>query len=487
MRVIPGPPKHFSDRTMTVPQLMELGLSKPEILPYTLNLWERNYTTVSSLLGRRGLGAGSNLYEGVNSDRYRVVGNRKVMWRSQGVSIRKAKIITGPVGATPGINGAHVELVLSNDWFSVNDILELANRDTQVFVHTKERVSDGYCRYRVQLVDNRPGAFIDPTLLTSGKEIGFGHTAFPELSDDAGEKHTFDEWETAYLGIQRMKFTISGSAANTKVYLEHNGQPMWEYKQNLDMLARWGRAHEHSNLFGRATIDAAENVYLRDMQGRDVVKGDGLFRQGDAGLKFTYNTLNFRLLDRILSQMDIMMGSDGNHEVMLIAGSEFTSAFERLMVDVVQANPIPIVEVGANGQKGIDTSFNYYKHNGVKIVVAKSRFMDNPYHPQEFDTYGRSIFSQSGFFVSLGDLPGGNPNVELISLGNGNEDRSFVQRVINGMTGKGALVDGEGTGRIQVASSPVDGKQVHILSETGIVLRNRYGVATLSRSRRGAN
>lgn len=482
MRIIPGPPPHLSDVTMTAPQLMALGLAKSEILPNTLNIWERNVSTVSSLLHRKGLYRGG-LYEGMSGGSYRVVGNRKVMWRGKGVPLRKGSIISAPAGQTPGINGAHLDIVVSTDFFSKNDILDLADRRTQVFVHDKERISDTQCRYKIQLVTRFAGAFIDPTLLLAGKEIGFGHTAFSELSEDASEKHTFDEWYTAYMGIQRMKFTISGTAANTKVWLEHNGQVMWEWQQNIDMMRRWAEAHEHANLFGVGTVDASENVYLRDLQGRDIVKGDGLFRQGDPGLKFTYNTLNFRLLDKILSQMDIMMGSDGTHEVMLIAGSEFTSQFERLMTDVVQANPVPIVEYGPNGTKGIDTGFSFYKHNGIKITVAKCRYMDSPYHPNERDVYGRSIFSQSGFFVSLGDIVAGSPNVELISLGNGSEDRSFVQRIINGMTGKGPEVSGGATGRIELASSPVDGKQVHVLSETGIVLRNRYGVAELTRSR----
>jgi len=482
MRLI-GPIDHTSGITTTARQLTYLGLTRPAVLANAVNLWEHSSSTVTSLLRRRGMFNGK-LSAGTNTDSYRVVGNRKVQWRVKGMPNRKGKILSGPVGAQPGLNGAHFEIVVDTDWFNENNVLELADRRTHIFVHTKE-VAPGGTRYTCSLLHNKTGAFVDPTLLVVNKEIGFAYTAYPELSEDGDEKNTYDEWETAYMGIQRMKYTISGTARNTQMYaIEHNGQMLWETKANLDMMARWAAAQEYSNLFGVATVDANERVFLKDKQGRDIYRGDGLFNQGDPGLKFSYNTLSFRVLDNLMSQMDIMSGADNSLELMLIAGSEFTSAFERLMVDVLRQNPQPLVEGSGNG-KGINTGFYYYVHNGVRINVAKSKLFDRVDRPIERDSFGRSIYSQSAYFVPMGNLRSGDANVELISLGNGTEDRSLVLRAINGMTGKGPVVSGS-TQRLELASSPVDGIQVHALSESGIILRKRNSVGELRKTRAGA-
>src|SRR5690606_29208096 len=126
-----------------------------------------------------------------------------------------------------------------------DDNLELEDRNTLLYVLSKSPTTDGNWAYRVKVVGNRPGAYCPPYLLEAGREIGFGHTAFPELSSDAGEKSTYGEWHTEWIGIQRMKHTISGSAKATKVWLEHNCVRTWDYQQNLDMYKRWAMAHEH--------------------------------------------------------------------------------------------------------------------------------------------------------------------------------------------------------------------------------------------------
>lgn len=482
MRIL-GTVTHDADKTTTTNMLLRAALSKPEIMTNVLSLYESSYSTFSSFLGRRGL-TSQGLYAGMDTENFRVVGNRKVMWPLKGYPIRKGIILSNTGGSTPGLNGTEFTVTLNTNYFSKNDNLELVDRQTLLHVLGKTQAGSGAWTYRVKLVHNRENAYCNPAIIAAGKEIGFGHTMFPELSEDAGEKSTYHEWHTEFIGIQRMKHTISGSAAATKVWLEHNGVRTWEFQQNLDMYERWAMALEHQLLFGRATVDANDRVYVQDDDGRDLIMGNGIIAQGDSSLRFHYNTLTIRQIENVLEQMQLQQTSDGVLEVAVCGGQRFYNNLQRLLRDVLKENPVPLVEQTADGM-GIKTSFSYYTLGNVRLHFMRCPAFDAPFRPSDRDSYGNNYMSERAFFVNLGNTVGGNPNVQLLTLGNGDTDRRFVQRVINGMTGDGPVVGaGEGSGgKMMMASSPVDGKQVHILSESGVIMRNPMGFAQLIKSR----
>lgn len=481
MRIL-GSVSHDADTTTTVPMLTRAGLLQPEIMMNVMNLFESNYTAFSSLLARKGL-TSKGLYSGLDTGDFRVVGNRKVQWPIKGYPIRKGVIVSAPAGDTPGLNGAAISLVINTDFFSVNDSLELVDRRTLLHVLSKTKTGDNAWTYSVVLKYNQVGSFIDPTLIAVGKEIGFGHTSFPELSEDGGEKTTYHEWHTEWMNIQRMKYTISGSAKHHKLWIEHRGKRMWDYAQNIEMMQRWALAQEHYNIFGRATVDANDKVYLKDLSSRDVISGNGIRAQGDSSMKYQYNTLSIQMLERVMSDIQLMSNtSEGVQEVAVIGGQTFHNNFQRLMRDVLQQNPVPLYERAKDGD-GIRTAFSWYEFGGVRLNVVRSPYFDAPYRPIERDSLGNSNFSENAMFVSLGNTIGGMPNVQLTTLGNEEGDRRFVLKMINGMAGNGPSVSNGATGRIELASSPVDGMQVHVLSESGVIMRNPFGFAELIKTR----
>lgn len=76
-------------------------------------------------------------------------------------------------------------------------------------------------------------------------------------------------------------------------------------------------------------------------------------------------------------------------------------------------------------------------------------------------------------FISLGNTIGGDPNIELVTLGNGTEDRTYVKKIIDGMTSVG------GESKRIYASNSMDGVQVQVLSETGVCMKNPFGLAEM--------
>ncbi len=487
MKII-GTGTYDANRTTMTNSLAAALLTKPEISTNVVNLFEDNFTAFSSYLARKGL-TKKGLTPDMSTSDFKVIGNRKFMWAVKGYPFRKGTILLAADPATPtvefdctsaqpGVNQTIFQLTLDTNFFSPNDTLELSDHRTILQVLDEYPVEvtisgqPGW-RYQVRLVTNINGSYCDCNLVATGSEVGFSYTAFPELSETGYEKNTFPEWHTNYMTIQRMQFSTSGSAQNTVLWVEHNGQKLWFKVQEMDMMRRWAYARENQLLFGRATIDANDNVFLRDIKGREIIQGDGLIAQGDSSLKFQYNTLNIKTLENIMQNLQLLTNDDGLTEVFVMGGQAFVWNFQRLMRDVFKYDPQPLFVSAGDREKGVKVAFNSYEMAGVKIVVAWNKAMDAAWRPQQKDIFGTNLESYRGFFVSLGNTIGGDANVELIALGNGADDRRYVKKIIDGMASPG------GSGRKEYSSNSVDGYQCQILSETGLCLKNPFGFAEL--------
>ena len=488
MKII-GTGTYDANRTTMTNSLAAALLTKPEISTNVVNLFEDNFTAFSSYLARRGM-TKKNVTPDMSTSDFKVIGNRKFMWALKGYPFRKGTILEAidPIaaapldcgaGAQPGINQTVFDLIIDTNFFSPNDTLELSDHRTIIQVLDEYPVEDNTAggvpgwRYKCRLVTNISGAWVTCSLVDVGAEVGFSYTAFPELSETGYEKNTYPEWHTNYMTIQRMQFSTSGSAQNTVLWVEHNGQKLWFKVQEMDMMRRWAYARENQLLFGRATIDSNDNVFLRDIKGREIIQGDGLVSQGDASLKFQYNTLNIKTLENIMQNLQLLANTDGLTEVFVMGGQAFVWNFQRLMRDVFKYDPQPLFVSQGDREKGVKVAFNSYEMAGVKLVVAWNKAMDAAWRPQQKDIYGTNLESYRGFFVSLGNTIGGDANVELVALGNGSDDRRYVKKVIDGMASPG------GSGRKEFASNSVDGYQCQILSETGLCLKNPFGFAEL--------
>lgn len=475
MRIIGAVTQH-SNATISLRTLQEAMLLKPEIIYNVSNLFEKNETVFSSFLGRKGLTMGG-LYADAKGTGFQVVGNRQVKWPLKGYEERKGKVLE-TVPGTPGLNQATFTLTLDTDWFDKNEILDLWDRRTLLFIHDKQRSSTpGAWNYTVQLMSNEVGAFVNPRLLVAGSEVGFSYTAYPELSEDGNEKYTHPEWHTEFMTIQRMKFSISGSAAAQSGYvLEHNGKKLFASSAYLQMLKRFMRARENQLLFAKATVDANSNVYLKDLEtGKDIVAGNGLMHQGDPSMKFSYSNLSMKWLDNMMDNMDLMATEDGVGEIVIAGGQTFINQFHRLMTQVLGQNPEPLVE-GSGNDKVINTNFSAYVHNGIRLTPMRLRAFDYQLRPNQSDVWGQNYGSRMGFALNLGNTIGGEGSIRLMALGNSDEDRRFVQKEVIGMSGGGAK--NSKSERI-MSSSSVDGHQVHVLCESGVALMNPFHFAEI--------
>lgn len=468
--VSPGLVKQISNETVMSNHLLQMALSEPEVIPQIATLFDKEESVFTSLLAKKGL-TSQGLYANMSGDNYRVIGNRKVMWPVKGIDRRKGVILAASstlISTTPGKGGETINIDTDTNWFSPKDVLELKDHRTLVHVVDDQlplEVGPGRWRYATRMVRSSKDEYIDPTLLAAGSEVGFAYTMFEEMSETAYEKYTFNNWTGTWMTIQRMKWSISGTAAqmNTKKYwITHNGEFAWVTEAEMQMLKRWAAAREYQTLFGRGTVTETDEVLLRDLKGREIVGGDGLLNVGDGSLKFPINRLTKDVLKNIMRNMQIFADVNGKLEIAVIAGQEFMFQWSELMESMGLAlNQDGMVE-GTGSAKGINATYSFYEFNNVRFIPTWNRFFDNPGRPSNKNAYGVEKESMRAIFVSLGQADLGTNNVELLALGN----RQFRKGTIAGID----------VGGDQMKSS-VDGQHTHVLSETGIRVTNMYGVA----------
>lgn len=469
MRIVePGTIRGFANETTMSNHLMQMAVAEPEIMPQLATLFKSDYTAFSSLLANKGL-TSQGLYAGLTSDSYKVVGNRKVMWPVKGINKRKGMIqsFSAPTVATPGIGGEIVTIYSDINWFSPYDVLELADNRTLVTVVDEDLAqlqTDGTYRYYVRLNRKSDASYINPALLAQGREFGFAMTNFYEMSETGYEKYTFDNWSYSHMTIQRMKWSISGTASQMdtrKIWIEHNGEYGWMEQAEYQMLQRWAEAREYQLLFGQGTVDQNDTIYLKDMKGREIMTGDGLLNLGDGALRFPYHKMTELFIENIFSNVQIMSDSDGVQEMVAIGGRAFMSDFNKLMRKIAGELNNGLVQ-GEGASKGINATYSFYEFNNVRVIPLHHKWFDDPSRPHLTTREGRWAESGRAIFMSLGRTDVGTNNVELLTLGN----RSFLQGTVAGINKGGK----------EMANS-VDGQHTHILSETGVKCANMFGIA----------
>lgn len=482
MRYLNSGPQEFANQTPTSHELIKYMVNEPDILPGVMTLHRGELTPFSSLLAERGL-TSRGLFTGLQNKNYKVVGSNHVQYAIQHSDRRLLQFVAGPGNVThscdafplePGKYETIVDIYLNSNWFSPKDVLELRDGRTLIYVadeilpmEVQGQFGKAW-KYRVKLISKEKGNFINPELLTAGSDIGFVMTAFEhDLSETAYEKYTFDGWGHAYMTLQRMKYSISGTAAamNTSVrWVQHNGQKTWLSYAQDQMLKRWASANEYANLFGQGTVSVDGDIMLHDTRSNPIMIGEGIMHQGDGAFKFPYNKFTKGFLHSIMQDMQIRAGSNGRTELALICGQQAYYSFQDLMHTMgLKAEPNNMVE-GTGAEKGINATYSYYELGGVRVIPQLYKWFDSPDRPQTVLDDGTRQNSWAGIFVSLGSAQSGETGVELITL----RDRNKMG-VVSGIDKGG-----------QMANS-VDGSHHHILFQSGIILRNLDGVAEIYR------
>lgn len=471
MRVLPGAPREFANETPTTAHLSNYLVTYPEMLPHVFTAWDEQVSAFTSLLARRNMYSGPLALKPENQrGGYRIVGSRRVQWHVKGFPERKVRFVKDAVvtdASKPGQYQTIIYFYCDSNWVSPKDVLGLADDNkSQLYVATDTlpvMVEEGCWEYRAKVNTNNPADYIDASLLKAGMEANIMYNQYEELSETAYEKYTFDEMAYADMTIQRLKWSISGSADQYKagaVWMEHNGVNMWATKAQMDMMRRAALYRENQALFGRSTVDASGKVVMKTFEGYEVCAGDGIMNQGDGAWRLPYYDLTMPLLDTLMSNISLYQSSFGT-EVALVCGQHFGGQFNKLMRKVAGVDP-KVVEMNGTG-KGINMDYEYYKYNGIKFIPTIVPWFDSPQRASLVGPDGVRTSSKRALFISMGDIRTNEPSIELLALGN----RAMLEGEVNGINKGGDM------------ANSVDGRHHHILFETGVALKDRNGIAEL--------
>lgn len=475
MRLLPGQPQEVSGESITSYSLIEHAINNPDVLSTVWQLFSNEETPLSSILGMKGLSS-KGLFDGMSTDKYRVVKSNHVQFPIESAKTRKPLFVSNSDGVTfvsyayttkPGYKQTPFYIFLDSNWARPNEVLELNDNQTKLFIYSDEEpqeVTGGY-RYEVKLVTDDPEDYVDVDLMAEGSETGCSMTMYEhDFSETGSEKYTFDGWGNAYMTLQRVKMSFSGTAkamgTSKTWYSFENAKgktiPTYIDKAEAEMMKRIAAYHEYQIIFGQGTVGVDGNVILKNKKGRDIMAGDGLMYQGDGAYEFPLNNgWTLKNLESIMQDIDIKAGKDGKVEAVMLAGMQNMNSFGKMMRDngfVTQNNNI----VGDGASKGVMNDYAFYDVGGVRIIPKRFRWFDNPGRPSKYLSDGTRKGSWDGLFIPIGLTSGGNKGVELIQL------RPMKKGSIQGIN-----VGGDGM------ATSVDGESRHVLIQSGIVSRNK--------------
>lgn len=475
MRYLPGQPSEMAHESTSSKSLIKYMINDPDVLPTVFELYKGEETPLSTILNWKGLKT-NGLIEGMKTSKYRVVGSNHVQYAIKNTDVRKMRFVKNSSGVTfncyayptmPGYKTSLIYGYLDSNWAGPKEIIELNDNKTQLYVwdsQLPQEVEPGVWRYEFKIVGNNTEEYCNTDLFSEGAECVPVQTAYEhDFSETGVEKYTFNQWGHTYLGLQRVKYSYSGTAQamkENKKWTIHNGKTTWLTDAEDQMMKRAAKYHEYSNIFGKQTVSETKpgEVVLKDKQGREIMQGSGIMYQGDGAYEYPYNKWTFKYLESIMQDIDIRTGMDGKKEVVLIGGQYCINGFDQMMVEkgFVTLNH-NIEEIGTNGGagKGVVNSYSFYEFGGVRIIKERWRWLDGTDRPTQYLSDGTRKSAWDGFFVPLGTTSGGDNQVELVQL------RAPKMGKVNGIN--------EPTNGVMATS--VDGSSVHFLFQTGVISR----------------
>lgn len=460
MRYLPGQPTDIAHESITSYSLMSHAIADPDILPTVFSLYEEDYSPITAILNAKGMKS-RGLFDNMQKGGYKVVKSNVVQYAIKNTKHRKSRIVRFVSDAyqnQPGFQLTPFQIVLDNNWPGPKEVIELADNMTKLYVYSDAiptEVVDGFL-YDVKLITKDRNRFVNPALLAAQMECSAVYTMYEQdFSETGTEKYTFDGWGKAYMTLQRLKYSYSGTAAamgESKKWTTHNGQKTYLTHAEDEMLRRAASYHEYALVFGEGTVSLDGEILMKDSKGREIMSGDGLLHAGDGAYEYPYNRWSMDFLENLLADVDIRSGRDGKKEVMLVGGRQCVNGFSRLMAEngfTTQNNNV----VGEGSDKGVNNDYSFYQFGGVRIIFKNYRFFDSEDRPSMYLPDGTKRSSYDGIMLPLGLDEHGNNQVELIQL------RPMKTGTVSGIDKGGEM------------ATSIDGSHKHVLFQTGIISR----------------
>ena len=477
-------------------------LQHPEIARTLISLYPRYSMTYLLERTRR---MASEKVLGDNSYEWKVMNrlNRKTVIKTHGTP-------TGTAAGTAADAGVNiVDLIFAptnagtaESQFNLYDVVRFPSGATGLVIagpdadhkYTIEAITD------VTAADN-----------SANSVVGRIGSAFPAGSagSDVGENNAYPDTYKNWMTTNRKKCTITGKDATDVSWIENNGQSLWYFTKEQQMMDQFMYEQELQRWYGQTSVATAATNY--SATNTDIISGiaagefadgtaraasgtgDGSFVIGDGVLaqisasnqaSYSAGTLTEDIITEFIGKISLnAQGAEGN-EWVVFTGTEGRIAFHRAMKDLLVApagamTGGSMADVKAGSDISLGGNFTSYYALGNKITIAYCPVFDDPHvHGASGGTnsFGDTRLKESMkmVFMDFGSTSGVS-NVELITKGANGINRSLVKKYVGGM------VNPYDT-KSMMAANGDDRFQCHVLSETGIIVRNPLSCGILSAS-----
>jgi hypothetical protein len=475
MRLLPGQPADLIGQSLSGYNLTEAAVANVDRLTRIYKAYnDEEYSPLSAILAERGYFT-KGLREGMWTNKFRVVKSNHVMYPIASSQKRKIHLASNENAITfysaayptkPGFKGTSFQIYTDNNWARPKEVIELNDNKTQLYIYdVNEPVEySGVWRYNVRLQTNDPDDYCNVSLLTEGSEAGVGMTQYEhDFSETGSEKYTFDGWGHAYMTLQRVKMSYSGTAAA----MDTSSGNWYEFENSRGKVARgyipfaedlmYKRAtkyHEYQIINGKTTVTVDGKVFMQDSNGRDIMAGSGLLFGNDGAVErpMTTGGWTMKFAENLIEDLDIRSGREGYKEAVICGGFKNIASFYKMMMANGFKTKDNNVE-GRAGEKGVNLDYKYFEFMGVRLIPIRYRWFDSEDRPNKVLSNGERKGSWDAIVCPLGFTTEGDNMIELVQL------RPPKMGTLAGIDEGGDM------------ATSVDGTSKHYLWQTGIISR----------------
>ena len=348
---------------------------------------------------------------------------------------------------------------------------------------------------KFEMVDASAQALLETDVADEAIIASIG-SAFPNGSDgaDVGENYVYPSTYTNWLTTMRKKVSVSGKDLTDVSWIENNGSRLWYFTKEQMMMDEFMYQQELQRWYGRKSVTDTTvqrpNAYSSSAIGTSgtmassVITGDGLLAQIDSANQATYSmgSLTEDIITEFIAKISLNTQSAEGNEFVVFTGTEGRLAFHRAMKDLIVAPAGAFTGgsmSGVSGDVSLGANFVSYSALGNKITIAHCPVFDDPnLHSAAGGTnsFGDNRLKESAkmVFMDFGKSSGVS-NVELITKGAEGVNRSMIKKYVAGMVNPYDQ-------KAILAANADDKFEAHVLSETGIIVRNPLSCGILSAS-----
>jgi len=348
---------------------------------------------------------------------------------------------------------------------------------------------------KFEMVDASAQALLETDVADEAIIASIG-SAFPNGSDgaDVGENYVYPSTHSNWLTTMRKKCSVTGKDLTDVTWIENNGSRLWYFTKEQMMMDEFMYQQELQRWYGRKSVTdtsiqrpgaySTSAIGTSGTMASSVVTGDGLLAQIDSSNQASYSmgSLTEDIITEFIAKISLNATAAEGNEWVVFTGTEGRLAFHRAMKDLIVA-PAGAMTGGSmngvNGDVSLGANFVSYSALGNKITVAHCPVFDDPnLHSSAGGTnaFGDNRLKESAkmVFMDFGKTSGVS-NVELVTKGAEGVNRSMIKKYVAGMVNPYDQ-------KAMLAANADDKFECHVLSETGIIVRNPLSCGILSAS-----